>query len=193
MRSFACHPFSVSWWNEKIPDGVHILGVPAVWVGRIGKLLEFASALVIVLDLVGRSATAAWLGRLVALLEWPRNALIRLGPRMSAWERWASSVSDLFFWGWALLLFVWAAYNRWKQHIPQFGFYLDPRAILLPLGLSFALLPALYLKVAPRATGFLTRRIEKLRVEASDDPKRPFTLAAVIVLVVGFTLDFATS
>ena len=41
------------WWSGHKVDGFQMWGLPLLWWGRIGKLLQFAGGLVVVLDLIG--------------------------------------------------------------------------------------------------------------------------------------------
>lgn len=88
----------VRWWEGQQVGALPLFGVDVLFWGRLGKLLEFAAGLVVVLDLVGAARLAGvrdrlrerlgTVSRLIVKLTWTKAWLDEGGP----WRRWFTMV-----------------------------------------------------------------------------------------------------
>jgi hypothetical protein len=76
----------MDWFHGPIND---ILGVPAFWVQRVAKVVQFLAATVIVLEIAGKDRVEEWAGALRKLLARAQSAEPLRGPvaNVRSWVR----------------------------------------------------------------------------------------------------------
>ncbi|MEU0515594.1 hypothetical protein [Amycolatopsis sp. NPDC006125] len=70
-----------AWWHGRSLAGYEMWGLPTLWWGRIGKLLQFAGGLIAVLDLIGPARLARLQRALLPFARQVREIETREGTR----------------------------------------------------------------------------------------------------------------
>lgn len=179
------------WWSGEQVGGLPLFGTTVLFWGRLGKVLQFAAGLVVVLDLAGaRRLTCArtwlrgWLdtvSELIVRFTWTHRWLAdNRGP----WRRWLGMLSQYVLYGLLVGVPLW------------FGVAMD-KALEYPLIALFAVVFLVVTTVALAAqlllaVGYGTASAA-VWLFGGDQPGHVARWLAVGLFVVGFQFDLLAS
>ena len=194
-----------AWFSGRSASGLVLWGVPMVWWGRTGKVLQFAGGLVVVLDLVGpdrlRRAGAEASARVRAFRDWRALARRRQELIQLVWQI-KEQVLELKG------LLVWEIVTEPAKPLPDQPWITAAMVDELRTAIVDDLVRQYGLPGPPEQLGdlqanFAYQRVDEFVREALPEPERalldqPDTtwrlanrIAAVAIIVVGFLLGGA--